>query len=34
MRFMGGGKSDDSRPSNSRPAPSRNAPGPDEEIPF
>jgi hypothetical protein len=31
---MGGGKSDDSRPSNSRPAPSRNAPGPDEEIPF
>jgi single-strand DNA-binding protein len=34
MRFMGGGKSEDSRPSNSRPAPSRNAPGPDEEIPF
>jgi len=34
MRFMGGGKSDDSRPSNSRPAPSRNAPAHDEEIPF
>jgi single-strand DNA-binding protein len=34
MRFMGGGKGDDSRPSNSRPAPSRNAPAHDEEIPF
>ena len=34
MRFMGGGKGDDSRPSNIRPAPSRNAPAHDEEIPF
>lgn len=34
MRFMGGGKSDDSRPSNSRPAQSRNAPASDDEIPF
>jgi single-strand DNA-binding protein len=34
MRFMGGGKSDDSRPSNSRPSQSRNAPASDDEIPF
>jgi single-strand DNA-binding protein len=34
MRFMGGGKSDDSRPSNSRPSQSRNAPTADDEIPF
>lgn len=34
MRFMGGGKGDDSRPSNSRPSQSRNAPASDDEIPF
>jgi single-strand DNA-binding protein len=34
MRFMGGGKGDDSRPLNSRPSQSRNAPASDDEIPF
>lgn len=34
MKFLGGGKSDESRPSNSRSSQSRNAPSSDDEIPF
>lgn len=34
MKFLGGGKSDESRPSNSRSPQSRNAPSSDDEIPF
>ena len=34
MKFLGGNKNDESRPSNSRSTQSRNAPSSDDEIPF